>query len=178
MIVDEAHQRTVASDILMALLKQAVLSRNDLKVIIMSAAVDTTKLQEYFGGAPLFKVLGTTFPVEIQYLSGATHNYSECGVHLVKHIHKTMPAGDILFFLLTVDEIGRTCSELRETVRGLEVLPFHATLSATEQGRVFNKSASRRCIVSTNFAETSRAIYGIVYVIGKRFQYLLIILSP
>jgi pre-mRNA-splicing factor ATP-dependent RNA helicase DHX15/PRP43 len=171
-IVDEAHERTLATDILMALLKQAVSRRPDLKVVIMSATLEVDKFQDYFRSTSLLKVAGRPFPVQIQYLSGATPHYLLDAIRVVKHIQRTMPSGDILLFLLSVSEIEQTCSILRETEEGLEVLPLYVSLSPAEQDQVFGKSSSRKCVVATNIAETSLTIDGIVYVVGKIFEQL------
>jgi pre-mRNA-splicing factor ATP-dependent RNA helicase DHX15/PRP43 len=171
-IIDEARERTLATDILMALLKQAVSRRPDLKVVIISATLDADKFRDYFGGASLFNVVCRTFPVQIQYLSAATPHYLSCAMRVAKHIHQTMATGDILLFLLAAEEIERTCSMLRKTTEGLEVLPLYASLSPAKQGRVFDKSSSRKCIVATNLAETGLTIDGIVYVIGKILEQL------
>lgn len=64
-ILDEAHERTVATDILMGLLKEILKKRPDLKVVVMSATLDSEKFSNYFEGAPLIKVPGRTFPVEV-----------------------------------------------------------------------------------------------------------------
>lgn len=172
MIIDEAHERTLATDILMALLNQAVSRRPDLKVIIMSATLDAEKFRDYFGRASLLNVVGRTFPVQTLCLSEATPHYFSLAIRVVKQIHQTMATGDILLFLLTVDEIEQACSMLRNTTEGLEVLPLYASLPPAQQGRVFDKSSSRKCVVTTNIAETSLTIDGIVYVIGKIFEQL------
>jgi pre-mRNA-splicing factor ATP-dependent RNA helicase DHX15/PRP43 len=169
-IVDEAHERTLTTDILMALLKQAVSCRPSLKVIIMTATIHADKIRNYFGDAALWSVIGRPFPVEIQYLSEATPDYLSSALRVVKYIHQTMASGDILLFLPAVDEIEWTCSTLRKDTEGLEILPLHASLSPAQQHRAFGKSSSRKCIVTTNFAETSMTIDGIVYVIGKIFE--------
>lgn len=77
-----------------------------------------------------------------------------------------MPAGDILVFLTTVVEVERATELLREALKDLEVIPLHATLPVDEQQKAFQQSSNRRCIVSTNVAETSITIGGVVYVIG------------
>lgn len=150
MIIDEAHERTLPTDILMALLKKAVSRRSDFKVVIMSATIDADKFRTYFGGASLLKVVGRAFPVQTQYLAEATPDYLSTAMRVVKHIHQTMAAGDILLFLLSVDEIEQTCSMLRKTIEGLAVLPLYSSLSPVDQRRVFDQCSSRKCIVATH----------------------------
>ncbi|KAF7543821.1 hypothetical protein G7Z17_g10425 [Cylindrodendrum hubeiense] len=164
-IIDEAHERTKSTDILMALLKLAVASRPDLKVIIMSATIDTETFTSYFSGASTFQVLGRAHPVTINYLSEATPDYFFAALHTVKHIHEKMADGDILVFLTAVGEIEQFCSKLRDGLNNLEVLPLYASLSPLEQDKVFSRSSLRKCVVSTNVAETSVTIDGIVYVV-------------
>lgn len=151
----------------MALLKKAVASRSDLKVVIMSATLDAGTFTNYFApSASTFRVHGRAHPVEIQYLSGATPDYFLLSLNLVKHIHESLEAGDILLFLPSVKEIEEACSMLRTGIAGMEVLPLYASLPPSDQDKVFCQSSMRKCVVTTNIAETSLTIDGIVYVIG------------
>ncbi|KAL6404864.1 putative pre-mrna splicing factor rna helicase protein [Ilyonectria robusta] len=154
------------TDILMALLKEAVASRTDLKVIIMSATMEAEKFTAYFGTAETFEFTGRVHPVEIQYLTEATPDYIHLSLNLVNHIHHNEGDGDILLFLTSVDQIERVCSRLRLGIENLEVLPLYSALTRAEQQRVFDSSSLRKCVVTTNIAETSLTIDGIVYVIG------------
>jgi pre-mRNA-splicing factor ATP-dependent RNA helicase DHX15/PRP43 len=164
--VDEAHERTLPTDLILGLLKGAISRRRDLKVIIMSATMDAGKFQEYFPDAFRLEIPGRTFPVRVYHLHNATPNYNACALHLVKYIHEKLPAGDILVFLTTVIEVERATDLLRQALENLEVIPLHATLPVEEQQKAFRPSSKRRCIVSTNVAETSITIDGVVYVIG------------
>ncbi|KAH8886333.1 P-loop containing nucleoside triphosphate hydrolase protein [Thozetella sp. PMI_491] len=164
-IVDEAHERTLATDMLMALLKIALSRRDDLKVVIMSATLDADKFRAYFGTGQTLKFEGRAYPVDILYLKEATPHYLHCAFHLVKHIHSSMPVGDILLFLPAAEEIERACVALRAVNEGLEVLPLYSALPQSRQDLVFAECSNRKCVVSTNIAEISLTIDGIVYVI-------------
>ncbi|OTA96327.1 hypothetical protein M434DRAFT_392985 [Hypoxylon sp. CO27-5] len=187
-ILDEAHERTLATDILMALLKQVTRRRPDLKLIVMSATLDAEKFQRYFFDAPLLAVPGRTFPVEIFYTPEPEKDYVEGAIRTVLQIHASEDEGDILLFLTGEEEIEDTCRKIslevdelvRETDAGpMAVYPLYGTLPPHQQQKIFepapppNKKGGRpgrKCIVSTNIAETSLTIDGIVYVVDPGFS--------
>ena len=187
-ILDEAHERTLATDILMALLKQIAARRPDLKIIIMSATLDAQKFQRYFNDAPLLAVPGRTHPVEVFYTPEPERDYVEAAIRTVLQIHASEPEGDILLFLTGEDEIEDACRKIgmeaeelqREVDAGpLAIYPLYGTLPPQQQQRIFDKAPGplrkggrpgRKCIVSTNIAETSLTIDGIVYVVDPGFS--------
>lgn len=187
-ILDEAHERTLATDILMALLKQITSRRADLKIIIMSATLDAQKFQRYFNDAPLLAVPGRTYPVEIFYTPEPERDYVEAAIRTVLQIHASEPEGDILLFLTGEDEIEDACRKIgleadelqREVDAGpLAIYPLYGTLPPQQQQKIFDKAPGpirkggrpgRKCIVSTNIAETSLTIDGIVYVVDPGFS--------
>ncbi len=187
-ILDEAHERTLATDILMALLKQITQRRKDLKIIIMSATLDAQKFQKYFYNAPLLAVPGRTHPVEIFYTPEPEKDYLEAAVRTVLQIHATEAEGDILLFLTGEEEIEDACRRIglevddmiRESDAGpMVVYPLYGTLPPQQQQRIFDKPPpplrpggrpGRKCIISTNIAETSLTIDGIVYVVDPGFS--------
>jgi pre-mRNA-splicing factor ATP-dependent RNA helicase DHX15/PRP43 len=167
-IIDEAHQRTTPTDFLMAILKNILSRRTDLKVVIMSARTDADKFQTYFNNAPILHVPGRNHPVDICYLTAATPDYLSSSIHMAKHIHQHMPKGDIMIFLTGEEEIERACARLKDITVGLDVMPLYSVLDPVGQQRAIGSSSStsrRKCVITTNIAETSLTIDGIGYVV-------------
>ncbi|KAJ3275598.1 hypothetical protein HDV01_007601 [Terramyces sp. JEL0728] len=143
----------------------------------MSATLDAEKFQRYFDDAPLMSVPGRTFPVEIYYTKQVEKDYVEAALKAVLQIHKKEPPGDILLFLTGEEEIEEACKKLR--IAGDELqkefgplipLPLYSNLSPSDQGKIFQKCEGRKVVVSTNIAETSLTIDGIVYVVDPGFS--------
>ncbi|WP_209371820.1 ATP-dependent RNA helicase HrpA [Brevibacterium renqingii] len=189
-IIDEAHERSLNIDFLLGYLKEVLVRRPDLKVIITSATIDPESFSAHFGDAPIISVEGRTFPVEVRYRPlgdepddddvdgpGDSGNY-ETGVEeqtdgiiaAVDELAAEEP-GDILVFLSGEREIRDTADALSDHLRrrprmgNWEVVPLFARLSAGEQQKVFQPHTRPRIVLATNVAETSLTVPGIKYVI-------------
>ena len=118
-LVDEAHERSVSTDVVMGLLKKALKRRPDLKVLVTSATMDSTKFSEYFGGCPIFSIPGRTFPVEILYSREPEADYLDAALTTIMQIHLTEPPGDILCFMTGQEDIETSADILEERQKAL-----------------------------------------------------------
>lgn len=174
-IMDEAHERSLNTDVLLGLFKQLVRRRRDLKLIITSATMNADRFTQFFGNAPQFFISGRTFPVEVFYSKISCSDYVETAVKQVVTIHlaNNKSDGDILVFMTGQEDIEATCElikeklELLENPPPLDVYPIYSTLPADVQKRIFTKQNSerRKVVVATNIAETSLTVDGIKYVV-------------
>ncbi|KAM1633588.1 hypothetical protein ACFXTN_010625 [Malus domestica] len=179
-ILDEAHERSLNTDILLGLMKRLVKRRaSNFKVLITSATLDGEKVSQFFSNCPVVKVPGKLFPVEIAYSRERPASYLESSLETALNIHIKQGEGDVLIFMTGQDDIDKLVLKLEERVRSLEegscmdaiILPLHGSLQPEMQVRVFGPRPPncRRFIVATNIAETSLTVDGVVYVIDSGY---------
>ena len=178
LMIDEAHERTIATDVACGLLKDIARARPDLKLLISSATMDARKFQRYFDDAPIFNIPGRRYSVDIHYTSQPEANYLAAAITTVFQIHITQGKGDILVFLTGQEEIEAAETNLTETARKLGskipemiICPIYANLPSDLQAKIFEPTppGARKVVLATNIAETSLTIDGIVYVIDPGF---------
>lgn len=183
LMIDEAHERTVSTEIILSLLKDILEIRKDLKLIVASATINAQKFSDFFDGAPIFQIPGRRFPVDIHYTKNPEANYIQAAITTVFQIHTTQPkldnekGGDILIFLTGQDEIETMQESLEEAALKLEVndqlmiCPIYANLPPDQQQKIFEPTPPkcRKIVLATNIAETSITIDGVSYVIDPGY---------
>lgn len=191
-IVDEAHERSVSTDILLGLLKKIRRKRPELRIVISSATLQAEQFRAFFAEgarepadpkiqdtvAAIISLPGRAYPIDVLYLESPTENYFKKAIHTVLAIHKDEPDGDILVFFTGREEIEQAVQEVSERSlhitqpsRQLLPLPLYAGLSAEQQMYVFEPAPAshRKVIFATNIAEASVTIDGVVYVVDCGF---------
>jgi ATP-dependent RNA helicase DHX8/PRP22 len=178
MILDEAHERTIHTDVLFGLLKNLLKKRPDFKLIVTSATLDAEKFSHYFHDAPIFRIPGRTFDVEVMYAREPESDYLDAALITVMQIHLREPRGDILLFLTGQEEIDTAAEILHERMKSLGnnvpeliILPVYGALPSEMQSRIFEPAPafSRKVVIATNIAEASLTIDGIFYVVDPGF---------
>ncbi|KAI0974484.1 P-loop containing nucleoside triphosphate hydrolase protein [Xylaria arbuscula] len=179
-IMDEAHERALNTDVLLGLFNKILQRRRDLKLIVTSATMNSKRFSDFFGGAPEFTIPGRTFPVDIMFHRSPVEDYVDQAVQQVLSIHVSMGPGDILVFMTGQEDIECTCELVRERLDALNdppelsILPIYSQMPADLQAKIFDRAPPgvRKCIVATNIAETSLTVDGIMYVVDAGFSKL------
>ncbi|GAM19019.1 hypothetical protein SAMD00019534_021940 [Acytostelium subglobosum LB1] len=190
-MIDEAHERSLPTDILMGLLKKVQARRKDLKIIVSSATLDAEDMCQFFNSnrtgdkskdtAVILSIEGRNYPVDIHYLLKSSVNYIDTTTTTIVDIHTTQPPGDVLVFLTGQEEIETIRRALEDRLSDAngksrrlspyKIIPLYSGLPMTKQMKVFEKPdiKVRKIILATNIAETSITIDGIVYVVDTGF---------
>ena len=167
-IIDEAHERSLAIDFLLGYLKRLLPRRPDLQVVITSATIDVERFSEMFDDAPVIEVSGRTYPVEVRYRPLAESDASDLAEAIDQAVRELPREGDILVFLSGEREIRDTAEYLSgKKYPRTEILPLYGRLAAQDQQKIFSSHPGRRIVLSTNVAETSLTVPGIRYVIDS-----------
>lgn len=162
-IMDEAHERALNTDVLMGLLKKILARRRDLKLIVTSATMNSERFSRFYNGAPEFIIPGRTFPVDVLWSKSPCEDYVDSAVKQVLQIHIGGGPGDILVFMTGQEDIEVTCEVIAERLaqlnnpKKLMILPIYSQMPADLQAKIFEKAeaGTRKVIVATNIAETS-----------------------
>lgn len=174
-MIDEAHERSISTDLLLSLLKDLALARPELRLVISSATLDADKMSAYFNNAPVLYVPGRLYKVDTNFSEKAESDYCLAALLTALHIHRTTPIEqpcDILVFLTGQDEIDDCVIKIQQMAanakcKPLIALPIYAALPSDKQSRIFipAPNGTRKIIFATNIAETSITIDSIRYVI-------------
>jgi ATP-dependent helicase HrpB len=159
-ILDEFHERSLHADLSIALLKQALLARDDLRVLVMSATLDASKVSSYLDGAPVIEIDGGLHPVEIEWSPGVS-------VHDAVISLLSRRRGDVLCFLPGAREIRDAARRIERVRPDISLHELHGSLEVERQEAALAPSTSRKVILATNIAETSLTVEGVAAVVDS-----------
>jgi ATP-dependent RNA helicase DHX8/PRP22 len=188
-MLDEAHERSTNCDILLGLLKSLVGKRPDIKILITSATLDSSRFVSFFKGTCVIEIPGRSFPVQIYHSkqaqvmgqNGPISAYVNSVVETTLQVHFSEPEGHILVFLTGHREVEDVCLQLLQRERKvkakngeemrMKILPLYSSLPNNVQRKIFKSVPHnvRKVVVATNIAETSITVEGIKYVIDCGF---------
>ena len=176
-IFDEFHERSIHSDLSLALsLEVQELLREDLKILIMSATLNTAKISSLLGQVPIITAKGKMYEVATTYLDIKTKqpDFNSLNAVLLRITLEAIKKdeGDILIFLAGVKEIRNLQNALLKSCvdKNILILPLYSSLSKKEQDRAISPSKKRKIILSTNIAQTSLTIEGVKVVIDSGLE--------
>ena len=174
LVFDEFHERHIQGDVMLAMaLSMQKTVRPDLKIVVMSATLDSGKLEAHLSPCCVVRSEGKTYPVRISYVSGGYGQGKQIWDHVALALKKEVIAkklpGDILVFLPGAYEIRRTMAELRKIpeLNGVDVRPLYGQLSPADQDAAILPGNGRKVVLATNVAETSLTIDGVRIVIDS-----------
>ncbi|KAK3085550.1 hypothetical protein FSP39_005176 [Pinctada imbricata] len=191
-MLDEAHERTLNTDIIMGLMRKIQKKREDLRIIVTSATMDAEEMRDFFNTnetkdtskdtASILTVEGRNFPVDVHYTLDPVPDYLKCTVETIVKIHEDEKEGDVLAFLTGQEEVENVVRMLIDEAKVLnkkkdenrlkmQILPMYGSLPASEQMKVFERTPrfTRKVVIATNIAEASITINGIVYIVDCGF---------
>jgi ATP-dependent helicase HrpB len=168
-VLDEFHERHLDSDLALALLKRLQQTRPELRIVVMSATLDTGHVADYLGGCPILRSEGRLFELAIKHLPYSPKTLEAQITDALELLIAEEPSGDVLAFLPGAAEIRRAMRESQGVARraGLLVLPLHGDLSPAEQDRAIAPAQQRKVILATNVAESSVTVEGVNAVIDS-----------
>ena len=163
-VLDEFHERSVHADLAIALARQAWRARDDLRIVVMSATLESQPVAAFLDGCPVIDVAGRTYPIDITY--HPAQSVADAAVDLL-----AASGGQVLCFLPGAAEIRRAVHELQHRAGdAVDVVALHGSLAADEQDAALRPSPRRRVIVATNIAETSLTVPGVTAVVDAGWQ--------
>ena len=164
-VLDEFHERSLHTDVGLALVKQAWAARSDLRVLVMSATFDPAPVSRFLHDCPIITVPGAAHPLRVEYTPGQS---------VTQALDEMLPAtrGQVLCFLAGAGEIQRAVQDAVGVAarHEVEIVPLHGSLDPDAQDRALQPSERRRVVLATNIAETSLTVPGVAVVIDTGLQ--------